>query len=418
MVRKFLFPVLIVILLSSLAALPALATDQPTDGSTIQPSNYCQSCHSSGDERVENPTAWVGGIAHNQISPCPAAKQIQEEIYYTERMMLAIDQAWDHVPARADISKSEVRLTAAEQYYSRVLDAPITSLEAFSAEARMARFRLGKVYNAINQQIDAAKRARVTWVAVGITIVLFASLIWGWLNARKAIGSSSTTSAKDFKYFANCAIFLILVFVIFALPIFRIPSQTVTTTSAVEQERQAVIDESGRAALTADRELSRAWMLAHIGATWQETDPEMVETILEEALLAAEEAQHNANSLWGLSQAAWEAGRAETELKAKAAQVSSNLDAIRGRAWSLRLIAEIWLDVDSEQAEMILQLAVEQAENAVYPYDQLDLRAIAVTWAQIDKAQGVELAQRIGDPAIRSWAFREVAVTTQDDSLF
>lgn len=418
MVRKFFFPVFIVALLSIMAALPALASEQSADAPDIQPSNYCQSCHSSGDSRIENPTAWVGGIAHNQISPCPADRQIQEEIYYTERLLLAIDRAREKAPAGVDMSKSDARLAAAGQYYSRLLDAPVTSLEAFSAEARMVRFRLGKVYTAINQVIEFAKRERVTWTAVGVSVVLLASLGWGWLNARKAISSSSPALFRGFKFYANRAIFLILVFILFALPIFRLPSQAVTITSAEEQERQAAIDESGRAARTADRELSRAWMLAQIGAVWKEANPDIAETILEEALDAADEAQFNAASLWGLSQAAREAGRAETEMQAKAALVASDLDAVRSRAWGLRLIAEAWLDVDAEKAEGILQKAVEQAESAVTPYGQLDVRAIAVTWAQIDKAQGIELAQRISDPAIRSWALREIAVVTNDSALF
>lgn len=418
MVRKFFFPVLIAILLSILATLPAFASSQSTDDPVIQPSNYCVACHSSGDTRVDNPTAWVGGIAHNQISPCPAASQIQEEIYYTERLMLAIDRAREDVPANANMSKSDARLAAAEQHYSRLLDAPVTSLEAFSAEAAMVRFRLGKVYTAINQAIEVAKRARVTWVAAGVTVILVASLVWGWINARKAINSTSTDSSQGFRISANRVIFLVIVFIIFALPIFRIPSQAVTTTSAEEQERLATIDEAGRAALTADRELSRAWMLAQIGASLEASDPELAEAILEEALVAAEEAQNNATAIWGLSQSAWEAGRAETEMNAQAALVSSNLDAMRGRAWGLRLIAESWIEIDAEQAETILGMAKEQSENAVYPYDELDQRAIAVTWARIDKTQGIITALGISDPALRSWALREIAVITDDESLF
>jgi hypothetical protein len=418
MARKNIFPFLIIIALSLLVVIPSMAASESSNPAVIQASNYCQACHSTGDSRLEQPTAWVGGIAHNQISPCPASNQIQEEIYYTERMMLAIDRARAQVPANIDLSMSDSRLAAAGQTYSRLLDAPVTSLEAFSAEARMVRFRLGKVYSAINQNIEAAKRARVLWGAIGTSAVIIASLIWGWINARKAIGSSATNSPKKASFYISRAAFLLLVFFLFALPVFRLPAQAIATTSAEEQERQTTIDESGRAALAADRELSRAWMLAEVGATWAATDPDSAEDALEEALAAAEEAHLNSAAFWGLSQAAREAGRAETDMQAKADLVSRDLDATRGRAWGLRLIAEAWINIDSEMATAILESAIEQSSMTVFPYDQLDLRAIAVTWAQFDQSRGVDIAQSISDPATRSWALREIAAISGDKALF
>lgn len=364
-------------------------------------------------------TAWVGGIEHNQVSPCPAVAQINEEIYYTERLMLAIDRARDQLPERIDLGQTETRLASAENRYNRLLDAPVTSLDAFTSEAEMVRYQLGKVYSAISQKaIENVKRTRVLWAAIGVSVVVVASLIWGWVNTQNALRTPQLVLKKDFKTFLPIVLVLILIFVFFALPIFRLPSQTVTVTDAEEQERQMVLDETARAASTGDRELSRVWMLGKIGSIYAQNDLTVGKEILEEALTAAEEAQNNAYSLWGFSQSAWEAGGADYSKKAEASLVVSDLDAARGRVWGLRLIAVSWSEVDQAEALAILEKALFQLENAVYPYVQLELRALSVALAKLDPERGVSIAKGINDPALRSWAFREIAVLSGEAALF
>jgi hypothetical protein len=418
MTRKLVYPVTIVFLLTILVTTTALAGDQNTNSPSVQPSNYCLACHSTGDTRLDDATSWVGGIEHNQISPCPAVAQINEEIYYTERLMLSIERAREQVPSGVDLSKSDSRLIEAKGNYSRMLDAPVTSLEAFSSEARMVRYRLGKVYSAFNQTIETAKRARVLWIAVGVSLVIAASLIWGWVNTQKAMQTPNIRPQKRMKFFVYRIAILILILGFFALPIYRLPSQEIEMTSIEEQERQAILDETARAAVTADRELSRAWMLAQIGAIWSQSDPARGDIALQNALAAAQEAQNNRPVLWGLSQSTWEAGGAQTATQAEAALAAADLDSMRGRAWGLRLIAEAWMSVDAAQAETILEDALAQTEAAIHPYNQLDLRAISVTWAQLDVERGVDLAHRVTDPALRAWALREIASLTNDASIY
>lgn len=160
MLRKTIYLLPVFVLFSILIALPAQAVTRPA----IQAANYCPACHLPGDSRLGNPTAWSGGIERSQINPCPSAAQISEEIYYTERLMLAIQRASEQVPASTDLSKNEARFAGASQRYSRLLDAPVTSLEAFTSEAKMVRYQMGKSYSATNQAVETAKRARVLWV--------------------------------------------------------------------------------------------------------------------------------------------------------------------------------------------------------------------------------------------------------------
>ncbi len=418
MPRKLILLITLIAAFGVLGTIPVMAENQLVSSPNYQASNYCVSCHTVGDPRLEQPAAWVGGVSHNAISPCPGASQIQEEIFYTERMLLAIDGASDEAPGNVDLSKSAARLAAAEQSYSRLLDAPVESLVAFSTDAAKVRYSLGKIYTTLNQYIEAAKRARVLWWGLAATAVMVGSLVWGWTNAKKAIGVNSVSTPRTARFYLSRGLVIVLVFIFFALPIFRIPSQEVEATSTEMQERQTAIDEAGRAALTADRELSRSWALAVIGADWSTLSAEEAEALLDEALASASEAQINQASLWGISQEAWEAGRAKTDMQAEADLADSDLAATRSRAWAQRLIAESWVEVDVQKAGEIFEKAAEQAALAVYPYDQLDLRAISVAWAQIDPERGTALALTISDPALRSWALREIAVGSGDDAIF
>ena len=163
-----------------LAAIPALAggLDHPPTAQ-LEPGNYCASCHTAGDERPARALAWTGSMDREEIDPCPAAYQAHEEIYYTERLLLGLDRARANLPTWVDTGQADTRIAAARQTYSYLLEAPVASLDAFSAEAGMLRFRLGKNYTQLNQQADTVKRDTILLVAGLVTLFLLISLGWG-----------------------------------------------------------------------------------------------------------------------------------------------------------------------------------------------------------------------------------------------
>ena len=77
---------------SALAA-PASDTRPPASLSAgTYPGNYCAGCHTGADTRPAAVTDWSGGIDRETISRCNAATRVREEVYYTERMLLAVDR--------------------------------------------------------------------------------------------------------------------------------------------------------------------------------------------------------------------------------------------------------------------------------------------------------------------------------------
>jgi hypothetical protein len=385
----------------------------------IESSNYCLSCHTTGDGRLVTATYWIGDINREINDPCPAMKELHQELYYTERILLAIDRAETNLPAWVDRSQVDARLSKNRQTYSRLLDMPVESLSAYVSEAQMLRYNLGKNYSQINQLISTAKQQRVLFFAGAVTLIVLLSLVWGLFNAQKMIrltqGVGQRRSIGNFS--GKALVLVILIFGLFALPVFRGASQEVTTVSAEEQALQAILDTATRSADTADNELARSWMLGTVGAAWNPKDPAKAQAILVEASQAATEAQHNAAPLWGESLAAMEAGAGNVANQDKALLISSRLDSSQSRAWPLRLIAEEWLIIDPAYAEQILETAQITAEGAYGIYRDLDLRGIAVTWARLDPGQGVLIATKISDPSLRSWAFREISAVSGDSSL-
>ncbi len=371
----------------------------------LQPGNYCASCHMAADPAPGRLAEWQ--VRPPDEAPCPAVKAYREELLYTEQLLTATERAGAFAGGRA-VAAQEKRLAAFRQGYDALRQAPVTSLDAFTSQAQTLRFQGNKVYTAFNQAIDAGKRARVLLFAALVTLVVLGSLAWGLRNTLK-FRPSAGVWWREWRPGWSTALAIGLAFVLFALPLFRVPPAAVAMPTAEEQAVQTTLDTSGRVADTADRALARAWMMARVGAAWAQLDPAQGQAALEAALAAAAEAQEYADALWGQARAAQEAGIGSAATQEKAALVAAQLEAVRNRAWGLRLIAAEWAAVDKARAAEILAQAQALAGKNRSPYGQLDLAAIAAEWPRIDPARATTALAGVSDPALRPWAQAAIA---------
>lgn len=406
-----------------LAAVPALA-DTPSGSpqvTQVEPGNYCIGCHTPGDGRLANVMAWTGSINREVVSGCVAASRVHEEVYYTQRMLLAIDRARADVAGRVDVSKLDAQVAAGRQTYSRLLDMPVTSLDAVSSEAQILRYQLGKRYTWLNQARVALKQQRVLLVAGLLTLALLISLSWGLRNTIRfgtVRRSSPGKGSGRLRLSVKVVLFVVLVFALFSLPIFRIPLQQVASATEEEQARQTALDTASRVASTADRALARAWMLARVGAAWEGLNSQQAKNALDATLTAANDAQINDFALWGQAQAVREGSVGSQVAREKAELMANRLNATNSRAWALRLIAAEWDAVDRARAEKILEQALVVAQSNTGIYRDLDMRSIAVTWASMDPARGLAVAGQVRDPGLRAWALWEIAAITGDEAVY
>jgi hypothetical protein len=418
MKRRILIPTLIFLIVLTLAVNSVSASSSArgllteTKGQTLVPGNYCVSCHLADDPRLATVTEWKGGIGREINSPCPAATAIHEELYYTERLLLMIDRAESSVGVLPE--KTQSRLDGYTQRYSRMLDTPVTSLEAFVSEAQTARYQMNKAYAVLNQMAEAQKQRTVLIYAAIITLIILGSLAWGLYNTRAI---KAGTVSKSWATFWR-VLFVIAVFVFFALPIFRVPAVELMETTDEQQQAQATLDTAQRAADAADRAQARAWMLARVGTAWSETDTAQAQALLDESLLALDVARENETALWGQSLAVQEVTVGhEVEMEA-ADLIAADLNAARGRAWALPLIAVEWNKVDPVKAAALLDAEQENLEGQSGLYRDLQLRGLALAWAKVEAAKAAPAAAQIKDPSLRAWTYRELAKLVHNQILY
>ena len=418
MKRKILPPILIIfsVLVFTVSFVSASSSTSSlltgTEGPTLVPGNYCVSCHLADDARLATVTEWKGGIGSEINSPCPASTAIHEELYYTERLLLMIDRAEGSIGSLPE--KTQSRLDGYTQRYSRMLDTPVTNLDAFVSEAQTARYQMNKAYTVLNQMAEAQKQRTVLVYAAVITLIILGSLAWGLYNTRAIkAGTVSRSWATLWR-----VVFVIAVFVFFALPIFRVPAVEVAVTTAEQQAAQTTLDTAQRAADAADRSQARAWMLARIGTAWNEVGDEQAQSLLDESVMALKTAREDEEALWGQSLAVQEVSVGSQVEMEKADLIAADLNAARGRAWAIPLIAMEWSKLDPVKAAALLNAEQEVVVGQNGLYRDLQLRRLALAWTMVDDAQAVPTAAQINDPLLRAWAFRELAVLTNNSMLF
>lgn len=423
--RRFLIIALLVIAVSMLVIIPAAASvhegkllqddqiDIPVDApDALVAGNYCISCHMADDPRLVTVTQWKGSIASEVNSPCPASTKIHEELYYTERLLLMIERAQDSVGTLPE--KTQARLNDYTQRYSRMLDVPVTSLDAFVSEAQSTRFQLNKIYTALNDRAESAKQRTALIYAAGITLVVAGSLVWGLYNTRTVHTNLFSKSRSTLWR----AAFVIAVLAFFVLPIFRVPAVEVTMTTAEQQEAQTVMDSAQRAADAADRSQARAWMLARIGTAWNELDSAKALNILDESLVALEVARQNEEALWGQSFVVQEVTIGTRVEMESARLIAGELNASRARAWAVPLVAVEWYKLDPEKGAALLTNEFLAVQRQTSIYRDLQMRSLALAWLEIENEQSTATAAQIADPSIRAWTFRELAAISGDSSLY
>ena len=401
LISSLIFLAALALTVPSAAASPSTLGRLPANAATLIPGNYCISCHQADDPRLASATAWDGGIGREVNSPCPAAAAIHEELYYTERLLLMIDRSQTAVGTLPE--KTQTRLTGYTQRYSRLLDAPVTSLDAFVSESQTTRYQLNKVYAALNDMLEAAKQRTILLYAGLVTLLVLGSLAWGLYNTRMVkAGLGKPRSAF------TPVILIIIVLGLFTLPIFRVPPAAATTTTLEQQEAQAVLDTAGRAATASDRAQARAWMLARLGVKWNAADPDQAQSALDESLAAVKQVDENNAALWGASLAVQEAMIGVQIDMEKADLVAVDVNAARARLWSLPLIAAEWNAVDPARAADLLQAEQDRLASATGAYRDLQMRAVALAWAKIQPARAVPAARSIEDASLRAWTLREL----------
>jgi hypothetical protein len=235
----------------------------------------------------------------------------------------------------------------------------------------------------------------------------------GWRNTLKGKGQAANPRAA----WALAAVGMIVVFVLFANPLFAFAPPLPSPTDE-ETARQTAVDQATRVSDAATIFSAQSWVLGRIGAQWNATDKTQANAALTDALQAAHDKDANLAAYWGQTQAVRES--AVTWNAATQDLATYRADLIETNAlqsWEYRAIANEWLAVDKAKATEALQLALSNLQPFDYAQGKsptsnlqrdLELRAIAVTYAKLDAAKANELIAQVQDPFLRAWGWREM----------
>ncbi|MBI4788839.1 MAG: hypothetical protein HY782_17540 [Chloroflexi bacterium] len=364
-----------------LATAPALAADPPATADLARADRYCIACHSANDARLANPFAWDGHVARAALSPCPTVRQLRQEMAFT-------DDAFDAI-RNGGIADLEARLLAREESLPRLVETAYSTVDAGVNEMRAFRYQLNKTYAQAQAVRDSATMQVVLVVGVLATLFLLASLAWGLWNTRHL----SVPMFRGFRMGMGAVVFVLLVFAVFALPLFNPPAPTEAATAA-DLERQAALDTATRAAVSAENLSAKAWQFARLGQ-------------FDAARAALDELETNANAYWGRARALEESAVTWDKAADAAPPLVHRIEVAAARAWAYAAVVdEIG---DPRRAAELLDTALARAQRNPDPYFRaLDLKKIAVAWSRLDQTHAARVAGQIADPFIRAWALREI----------
>lgn len=368
--------------------------------------NYCLECHTATPPHALD---WARPVEWARDIPCDTLRKTYEDIFQLDTLNSAFANANSELRAQfADTRVYEKRFNARRVTALKPMSSELVSRAAFSNYERAVRYQMNKAYAALND----ARVERGRWVmliaAFVATLVLVTGIFLAWRHTLK--GKGVATRSRSFFPVTILAVFI--VFILFALPIFAFAPPLPTPTEE-ETERQAASDQAARVSDAATRFSAQAWTFAHIGAKWNALDKTQAASALNDARQAARDKEIQSLAYWGQVQTLRESAVTWNESTHDLAVFRA--DAIEYAAsspWQYRAMASEWISVDKTKAVELLDLGISTL-RVQSPISDLELRAIAVTYAQIDKAKANELVARIGDPMIRAWGWRELGAFGQ-----
>ena len=390
-----------------LVATPVAASDPvPSVNLQAQIGNYCLECHTAVPPRplaVTRPVEWARDI------PCATLRKGYEEIAQIDLLAAAYQNVASELRGwRVDTSAQDKRINARRVAAARIAETDGIALATITNQGNTARYQMNKAYATL-QTARADRDRMIILIVVGLaTVFIVSGIVLGWRNTRKGKsgGAGKPSSARGM--WTATIIGMIVVFVLFAVPIFAF-SPALPAATAEETARQTAVDQAARVSDAATKSSAQSWVLGQIGAQWYALDKTQANATFQAALQAAHDKGASREAYWGQTQAVQESAVAWAPAAQDLAEYRAALiENAAAQSWQYRALANEWLGVDKAKATEALQLALANLS----PRDSnlqrdLELRALAVTWGKLDAAKGNELLAQISDPFVRAWGWRE-----------
>ncbi|MGQ9584005.1 MAG: hypothetical protein ACUVXG_01220 [Anaerolineae bacterium] len=375
--------------------------------------NYCIECHAALPQAASL-SEWQGDILAQASNPCTTLRRAQEELFYTETLLEAIE-AVSQKPAVL-----EPAMIARRQTYVSFLQTPLYSLDVVAGAAEQSRWQLSQVYARIHDAGDTRTLYWIYGIAVLVTLVLASGVGLAWRITSRRAGRGVSVSIGAF---AGIGAVALVAFAIFLWP-FRQAEDPNSVMAQGDLVRQSTVDKAEGAAESAERALAKGWVLAEIAADWAKVDRDAAEVALEDGLEAMR-AMYEARRSYLADMRAVTAAALNWQQpdEALVQHLQGRIRDAAHRTWGWRAAASAWSRVDRRVANELLTQAVEDSlkEPSAY-YRDLDLAGIALVWGGWDADRAEDTVRRIYDPFIRARTWTrlgsEWAATRQGQRAF
>ncbi|MDP3047224.1 MAG: hypothetical protein Q8O07_07075, partial [Chloroflexota bacterium] len=343
--------------------------------------------------------------------PCDTLRKAYEEVYQVDTLAAAAqnsaqqlrDQGFD---ASAQLKRLDARRVTADRLYQ----GDIVALSAFSNQGKAVRYQMNKVYAALQETRAERQRLIVLGWVLAASLFVLSSLFLGWRHTLKGQGKAKHSRMSLVWMVLAC----LVVFVLFATPLFGVAPPTPETTEE-ETERQNAVDQVSRVSDAAGRLSAQVWAIGNVGARWSALDQTQGSAALAMAIQSARDKETNLAAYWGQTQAVRESATSWRESTQDLALYRTDrLEAAASQSWHLRALAAGWIDVDKARSAELLNAALAaNRQSPIAVYRDLELRAIAVTYARLDPARAGALLDQVSDPFLRAWGLREMGAYGQ-----
>ncbi len=366
----------------------------------------CLECHSQSVFRDRQAAIRVslleetGSVYQIKIHPCPGLRSLAEENFFTASRILRLQEILKELEKTGWATGSlQQNLHRNAEAFSSLKAEATRSSSRFSQETMALRSRLQKIYDRASQMREETGRR---WLIGVGSLVLLALLV------LVGIGYGKMNRIGKLLWVVGLAVGC------FTLNACSSERGETTKKSPAQEQVDRSLSVARQVSGQVEDGFHRSVLLAQMARHWASIDRQEAERTFELAWKIASQAQEKSENLERLEPivSRWPEPSAAASEKVNwdsVLDLRDQLRQFRGRTWALRVVAEEWLKVDPVRGRQALERALQEAASGKdAEIRDRELRAIAETWARVDRQVAWEVSRSIQGFLLRSMALKEV----------
>lgn len=367
----------------------------------------CLECHSQkfsfgesadfyGSAGIENRLVYQA-----RLSPCPGVKTLSEETFHTESRLAQLNRLAAEANGEGTATAAWRRKTAEiGDSFARMKAENSFSTRSFARGAAALRGGLQKIYD---QAFGARAESGRRWLVGVFGILLILAAVLAGIGHRKLgrFGKMVLTAA--------------LICGSFSLSACSQEAKDAPSKSASQERLDQAREVAAKLTAKVESQFAASILLAGAARETARFDGPGSDRVFQLAWRMALKARDEGGQIAALKKIAAEWPNPMEAVKRKVnfdavLDLRDDLKSIEGRTWGLRAVAEEWAQANPKQGREALEFATRETKG-IQSADVRDIefKAMAEAWAEIDETMALETLGGIQDPFLKSVALAGIA---------